>query len=165
MKRDNLLPHTWYVVSNLSYMNRVIMLVFPADWSPRKTSLYLASGVIDWDILLYYIWLYCNIYMCIIPLIRSNVTSQMWWKGELVCCLTEEFTLHELLLRRWSVLMIIISIDTASLQAWYNTHMYIVVYILAANLLTSNKILARYGRPFPWEKEMSHISNFLGSTD
>ena len=36
---------TWYVVSNLSYMNRVIMLVLPTLWSPRKTSLYLASGV------------------------------------------------------------------------------------------------------------------------
>jgi hypothetical protein len=38
-------PRTWYVLSNVSYMNRVIMLVFPTDWSPRKTSLYLASGL------------------------------------------------------------------------------------------------------------------------
>lgn len=30
---------TWYVVSNLSYMKRVMMLVLPTDWSPRKTSL------------------------------------------------------------------------------------------------------------------------------
>jgi hypothetical protein len=34
-------PHdhtpTWYVLSNLSYMNRVMMLVLPTDWSPRKT--------------------------------------------------------------------------------------------------------------------------------
>ena len=29
--------HTWYVLSNLSYMNRVMMLVFPTDWSPRNT--------------------------------------------------------------------------------------------------------------------------------
>ena len=35
---------TWYVVSNLSYMKRVMMLVFPTDWSPRNTSLYLARG-------------------------------------------------------------------------------------------------------------------------
>ncbi len=28
---------TWYVLSNLSYMNRVMMLVLPTDWSPRKT--------------------------------------------------------------------------------------------------------------------------------
>merc|ERR1712010_120078 len=25
-------------------MKRVMMLVFPTDWSPRKTSLYLAMG-------------------------------------------------------------------------------------------------------------------------
>jgi hypothetical protein len=31
-----LLP-TWYVLSNLSYMNLVIMLVLPTDWSPKKT--------------------------------------------------------------------------------------------------------------------------------
>ena len=35
---------TWYVLSNLSYMKRVIILVFPTDWSPRNTSLYLAKG-------------------------------------------------------------------------------------------------------------------------
>jgi hypothetical protein len=35
---------TWYVLSNLSYMKRVMMLVLPTDWSPRKTSLYLASA-------------------------------------------------------------------------------------------------------------------------
>lgn len=29
--------HTWYVLSNLSYMKRVMMLVLPTDWSPRKT--------------------------------------------------------------------------------------------------------------------------------
>lgn len=48
---------TWYVLSNLSYMKRVMMLVLPTDWSPRKTSLYLAraevgaiSGEIsDWE--------------------------------------------------------------------------------------------------------------------
>lgn len=28
---------TWYVLSNLSYMKRVMMLVFPTDWSPRNT--------------------------------------------------------------------------------------------------------------------------------
>ena len=27
----------WYVVSNLSYMKRVMMLVLPTDWSPRNT--------------------------------------------------------------------------------------------------------------------------------
>jgi hypothetical protein len=32
------------VVSNLSYMNLVMMLVFPTDWSPRNTSLYLANA-------------------------------------------------------------------------------------------------------------------------
>ena len=32
------------MVSNLSYMKRVMMLVLPTDWSPRKTSLYLARG-------------------------------------------------------------------------------------------------------------------------
>lgn len=31
-------------MSNLSYMKRVMMLVLPTDWSPRKTSLYLARG-------------------------------------------------------------------------------------------------------------------------
>jgi len=31
-------------VSNLSYMKRVMMLVLPTDWSPKKTSLYLARG-------------------------------------------------------------------------------------------------------------------------
>jgi hypothetical protein len=35
---------TWYVVSNLSYMNLVMMLVLPTDWSPRNTSLYLANA-------------------------------------------------------------------------------------------------------------------------
>lgn len=35
---------TWYVLSNLSYMKRVIILVFPTDWSPKNTSLYLAKG-------------------------------------------------------------------------------------------------------------------------
>lgn len=28
----------------MSYMNRVMMLVFPTDWSPRNTSLYLARA-------------------------------------------------------------------------------------------------------------------------
>lgn len=28
---------TWYVLSNLSYMKRVMIEVFPTDWSPRKT--------------------------------------------------------------------------------------------------------------------------------
>ena len=37
---------TWYAVSNESYINLVIMDVLPTPWSPRNTSLYLASGVI-----------------------------------------------------------------------------------------------------------------------
>eukprot|EP00955_Chlamydomonas_euryale_P082448 363725-Chlamydomonas_euryale.AAC.11 len=28
---------TWYTLSNLSYMKRVMMDVLPTDWSPRKT--------------------------------------------------------------------------------------------------------------------------------
>jgi hypothetical protein len=36
--------HTWYVLSNLSYMKRVMIEVFPTLWSPKKTSLYFASG-------------------------------------------------------------------------------------------------------------------------
>lgn len=43
-KQRNELNNTWYVVSNLSYMKRVMMLVLPTDWSPRNTSLYLARG-------------------------------------------------------------------------------------------------------------------------
>lgn len=35
---------TWYVLSNLSYMNLVMTLVFPTDWSPKNTSLYFARG-------------------------------------------------------------------------------------------------------------------------
>ena len=33
-----------YELSNLSYMNRVNMLVFPVDWSPRKTTLNFARA-------------------------------------------------------------------------------------------------------------------------
>jgi hypothetical protein len=29
-------------------MNRVMMEVFPTDWSPKKTSLYLASGFTEY---------------------------------------------------------------------------------------------------------------------
>lgn len=43
---------TWYVVSNLSYIKRVIILVFPTLWSPRNTNLYFARGVTV-DILLF----------------------------------------------------------------------------------------------------------------
>lgn len=28
---------TWYVLSNLSYMKRVMIDVLPTDWSPRNT--------------------------------------------------------------------------------------------------------------------------------
>eukprot|EP00951_Prasinocladus_malaysianus_P020094 scaffold163844_cov42-Prasinocladus_malaysianus.AAC.1 len=35
---------TWYVLSNLSYMKRVMILVLPTLWSPRKTNLYFARG-------------------------------------------------------------------------------------------------------------------------
>lgn len=34
-------------MSNLSYMKRVMMLVFPTDWSPKNTNLYLAKGDTD----------------------------------------------------------------------------------------------------------------------
>lgn len=34
-------------MSNLSYMKRVMMLVLPTDWSPKKTSLYFAKGDTD----------------------------------------------------------------------------------------------------------------------
>ena len=36
---------TLYVVSNVSYMNRVIILVLPTASSPRNTSLYLERGM------------------------------------------------------------------------------------------------------------------------
>ena len=34
------------MLSKLSYMNLVMMDVFPTPWSPRNTSLYFASGAI-----------------------------------------------------------------------------------------------------------------------
>ena len=37
---------TLYVLSNVSYMKRVMMLVLPTASSPRKTSLYLERGTI-----------------------------------------------------------------------------------------------------------------------
>ena len=40
---------TWYVLSNLSYMKRVMMEVFPTDWSPRNTNLNFANGEADAD--------------------------------------------------------------------------------------------------------------------
>ena len=43
-------------MSNLSYMKRVMMLVLPTDWSPKKTSLYLARGD---TVAIFYFWFCC----------------------------------------------------------------------------------------------------------
>lgn len=44
LERKSMPMVAWYVVSNVSYMKRVMMLVLPTLWSPRNTSLYRASG-------------------------------------------------------------------------------------------------------------------------
>jgi hypothetical protein len=41
LERKSMPIVAWYVESNVSYMNRVIIDVLPTDWSPRKTSLNL----------------------------------------------------------------------------------------------------------------------------
>ena len=41
LERKSMPIVAWYVESNVSYMNRVIIDVLPTDWSQRKTSLNL----------------------------------------------------------------------------------------------------------------------------